>query len=60
MVPERNMDVTVKKEDKDRIEEHIYLPRFLFSPVGSGTMEGTIEYTLDGKVISAARLITEK
>lgn len=60
VVPERNMDVTVKKEDKDRIEEHIYLPRFLFSPVGSSTMEGTIEYTLDGKVISTARLITEK
>lgn len=57
LVPEREIAVTVRKEDIGKTEERIYAPRFVYSPAESGEAVGRIEYLLDNKVIAKARII---
>ncbi|MGN1457635.1 MAG: D-alanyl-D-alanine carboxypeptidase family protein [Acutalibacteraceae bacterium] len=57
VVPYSQAEATVMKNDISKIEEKIYLPRFVYAPVKKGSTVGKIVYTLNGKVISETKLI---
>lgn len=57
VVPYSQSDATVMKDSISKIEEKIYLPRFVYAPVKKGSTVGKIVYTLNGKVISETKLI---
>lgn len=54
--PYSQAEVTVLSLDIDKIEEKIYLPRFLYAPLKKGSTVGKIKYILNGKVISEVKL----
>lgn len=54
--PECTAEVTVRKERTGDIEEHVFLPPIVFSPVIPGEQAGRIEYRLDGKCIISVKL----
>lgn len=57
VVPYSQAEATVMKNDISKIEEKIYLPRFVYAPVKKGSTVGKIVYTLNKKVISETKLI---
>ncbi len=59
LIPDKELESTLKNEDVDSVEEKIYAPRFVYEPVTHGEVVGTIEYRLDNKVIAETRLIVK-
>ncbi len=47
-----------KKAENSRVEQEIYLPRFLYAPVTRGDIIGEIRYVKDGEVIATTSLVS--
>lgn len=58
--PYSQAEATVLSSDTNKIEEKIYLPRFLYAPLTKGSTAGKIQYILNGKVISEIKLIVSE
>lgn len=50
--------VLLRREEAERLEKHIKLPRFIYAPVERGQVIGEIDYVLDGKVIDTASVVS--
>ena len=59
LIPDRELEATLKNEKIDGVEEKIYAPRFVYAPVTHGEAVGWIEYISDNRVIAKARLIVK-
>ncbi len=59
LIPDRELETTLKNEEVGKVEEKIYAPRFVYAPVNHGEAVGRIEYRADKKVIAKARLIVK-
>lgn len=59
LIPDKQLEVTLKKEEISRVDEKIYAPRFVYAPVTSGETVGWIEYKNNKKVIARARLVVK-
>ena len=44
------------KEEADRVERRVELPRFLYAPIREGIPVGTVSYWLDGEEIASFSL----
>ena len=49
-------NITVKNEDADKIERVVVIPRFVYAPVNSGDILGSVVYKLNSKVIAVNNL----
>lgn len=58
--PYSQAEATVMSSDIDKIEEKVYLPRFVYAPLTKGSTVGKIEYILNDKVISEINLVVSK
>src|SRR5690606_10392373 len=52
--------ITLPKGEYDRVQARITTQQPLIAPVGAGQQIGTIEFTLDGKVIDSQPLVAAK
>ncbi len=59
LIPDRELETTLKNEEVGKVEEKIYAPRFVYAPVNHGEAVGRIEYRVDKRVIAKARLIVK-
>lgn len=59
-VKSEGFSLTMQKEDFERIETIILLPRFLYLPVNDGESVGRVIYKLDGRVLCNKELIAER
>lgn len=53
-------EITVKKEDADKIKRFVELPQFAYAPIETGQVLGRVVYTLDGKIIASNDLIANE
>ena len=58
VVSENEVELSILKDTKDRIEKKIYMPHFLYAPVEKGENIGEVIYFLDGQELCRSRLIT--
>ena len=58
LIPRDEITAVIKNDDKNKIKEKIFAPRFLYSPVAPGTVAGSVEYRIGDRIIAAGELIT--
>ena len=59
LVPDKIPEVTIYKEDENKIRTVVYAPKFVYAPVVKRRNYGTVSFTLDGKEIARCHLIPE-
>ena len=50
--------LTVDKNEKDKLQQTIFLPRFVYAPISENQILGKIEYSLNGEVLACANLVS--
>ena len=45
-------NIAVSKDDKEKVERVVYMPRFVYAPINKGECIGMVTYTLDGEIVA--------
>ncbi len=60
LVPERDLYAVIRKDEKEKPEEVLYAPGFIYHPAVSGRKYGKIQFTLGNRVIAQCSLVPEE
>lgn len=54
---EKDTSIVVESDEKEKIEQRIYIDSFLYAPIEKNGIVGRIDYLIDGKVVSSVNLV---
>lgn len=54
---EKDTSIVVESDEKEKIEQKIYIDSFLYAPIEKNGIVGRIDYLIDGKVVSSVNLV---
>ncbi len=58
LVPEKELDITIRKDEANQPQEVIEAPHFIYAPAVRGRIYGRIRYLMGEKEIASCRLVT--
>lgn len=54
---EKDTSIVVESDEKEKIEQKIYIDSFLYAPIEKNGIVGRIDYLIDGKIVSSVNLV---